>query len=39
MKERMKTIGGQLSIQSQLGQGTMIHAVAPLGVPPRLPAS
>jgi PAS domain S-box-containing protein len=30
MKERMKVIGGQLSIHSQLGRGTIIHAVVPL---------
>jgi PAS domain S-box-containing protein len=33
MKERLKVIGGQLSIHSQLGRGTMIHAVAPLCLP------
>jgi PAS domain S-box-containing protein len=30
MKERLKVIGGQLSIDSQLGRGSTIHAVAPL---------
>jgi PAS domain S-box-containing protein len=30
MKERLKAIGGQLSIHSQRGHGTTIHAVAPL---------
>ena len=30
MKERLKVLGGQLSIHSQRGRGTMIHAVAPL---------
>ena len=30
MKERLKVVGGQLSIQSQRGQGTTLHAVAPL---------
>jgi signal transduction histidine kinase len=30
MKERLKVVGGQLSIQSQRRQGTTIHAVAPL---------
>jgi PAS domain S-box-containing protein len=30
MKERLQALGGQLSIQSQRGQGTTIHAVAPL---------
>ena len=33
MKERLKVIGGQLSIDSQPGRGTMIHAVAPLCLP------
>jgi len=33
MKERLKGVGGQLSIQSQPGRGTTIHAVAPLRVP------
>ena len=33
MKERLKVVGGQLSIQSQRGGGTTIHAVAPLRVP------
>jgi signal transduction histidine kinase len=33
MKERLKVIGGQLSIHSEPGQGTMIHAVAPLCLP------
>ena len=33
MKERMKTIGGQFSIHSQRGHGTMIHAVAPVAFP------
>jgi PAS domain S-box-containing protein len=33
MKERLKVIGGQLSIQSQPGRGTIIHAVAPLCLP------
>ena len=33
MKERLKVIGGQLSIHSQRGRGTMIHAVAPLCLP------
>ena len=30
MKERLKVVGGHLSIRSQRGQGTTIHAVAPL---------
>jgi PAS domain S-box-containing protein len=30
MRERLKAVGGQLSIRSQQGRGTMIHAVAPL---------
>ena len=30
MKERLKVVGGQLYIQSQRGQSTTIHAVAPL---------
>jgi PAS domain S-box-containing protein len=29
MNERLRVIGGELSIHSQPGQGTMIHAVAP----------
>jgi len=33
MKERLKAVGGELSIQSQRGQGTTIHAVAPLRLP------
>jgi signal transduction histidine kinase len=33
MKERLKVVGGQLSIHSQPGRGTTIHAVAPLSVP------
>ena len=33
MKERLKVIGGELSIYSQKGRGTMIHAVAPLCLP------
>lgn len=33
MKERLKVVGGQLSIHSQRGLGTTIHAVAPLHVP------
>jgi len=33
MKERLKVIGGQLSIHSQPGCGTIIHAVAPLCLP------
>jgi PAS domain S-box-containing protein len=33
MKERLKVIGGQLSIHSQQGRGTMIHAIAPLRLP------
>jgi len=33
MKERLKVVGGQLSIHSQRGCGTAIHAVAPLRVP------
>jgi PAS domain S-box-containing protein len=33
MTERLKVIGGQLSIHSQRGSGTTIHAVAPLRVP------
>jgi len=35
MTERLKVIGGQLSIQSQRGRGTMIDAVAPLCLPPK----
>ena len=33
MKERLKVVGGQLSIHSQPGCGTTIHAVAPLRFP------
>jgi len=33
MQERMKVVGGQLSIHSQRGRGTMVHAVAPLSSP------
>ena len=33
MRERLKVVGGQLSIHSQPGRGTTIHAVAPLRVP------
>ena len=33
MKERLKVIGGELSVHSQPGHGTMIHAVAPLCLP------
>jgi signal transduction histidine kinase len=32
MKERLKVVGGQLSIHSQRGFGTTIHAVARLRV-------
>jgi PAS domain S-box-containing protein len=32
MKERLKVVGGELSIHSQPGRGTTIHAVAPLRV-------
>jgi signal transduction histidine kinase len=37
MKERLKVIGGELSIDSQRGRGTTIHAVTPLR-PPAQPA-
>ena len=30
MKERLKLVGGQLSIHSERGRGTMIHALVPL---------
>ena len=30
MKERLKVVGGRLSIHSQPGHGTIVHAVAPL---------
>ena len=30
MNERLKLVGGQLSIHSQVGRGTTIHAVVPL---------
>ncbi len=33
MKERLKVVGGHLSIDSQRGHGTTIHAVAPLKLP------
>jgi PAS domain S-box-containing protein len=33
MKERLKVMGGTLSIQSQRGQGTTIQAVVPLRLP------
>ena len=33
MKERLKAVGGQLSIHSQRGHGTTIHAIAPLCLP------
>jgi len=36
MQERLKVVGGQLSIQSQRGFGTTIHVVAPLPVPTKL---
>ena len=32
MKERLKVVGGRLSIHSRRGRGTTIHAVAPLRV-------
>jgi PAS domain S-box-containing protein len=38
MKERLKIVGGQLSIHSQRGLGTTIHAAAPLRVPRSLQA-
>ncbi len=33
MKERLKVIGGELSVHSERGRGTTIHAVAPLCLP------
>jgi PAS domain S-box-containing protein len=33
MNERLKVVGGHLSIYSQVGDGTTIHAVAPLCLP------
>ena len=33
MKERLKVVGGQLSVHSERERGTTIHAVAPLSVP------
>jgi signal transduction histidine kinase len=33
MKERLKVVGGQLSIQSKRVRGTAIHAVVPLRFP------
>jgi PAS domain S-box-containing protein len=35
MKERLKVVGGQLSIHSQQGRGTTIRAVAPVRLPPK----
>jgi len=35
MKERLKVVGGHLSIHSQPGHGTIVHAVAPLHVSTR----
>ena len=32
MEERLRVVGGQLSIHSQPGHGTIVHAVAPLDV-------
>ncbi len=34
MKERLAVLGGQLSIESQRGRGTTVHAVAPFLFPP-----
>ena len=36
MNERLKVVGGQLSIHSQRGRGTTIHAVAPLRLPTKV---
>ncbi len=36
MQERLKVVGGQLSIHSERGRGTTIHAVAPLRLPTKL---
>jgi len=33
MKQRLKVVGGQLSVHSELGRGAMIHAVAPIRLP------
>ena len=33
MRQRLKVVGGQLSVHSEPGRGTMIHAVAPLRLP------
>ena len=33
MRERLKVVGGQLSIHSERGHGAMIHAVAPIRLP------
>jgi signal transduction histidine kinase len=33
MQERLKAVGGRLSIHSERGRGTTIHAVAPLRLP------
>jgi signal transduction histidine kinase len=32
MKERLKVVGGHLSIHSQPGHGTIVHAIAPFHV-------
>jgi signal transduction histidine kinase len=37
MKERLRVVGGQLSIHSERGRGTMIHAVVPLRPDPLPP--
>jgi PAS domain S-box-containing protein len=37
MKERLKVVGGQLSIDSQRGRGTTIHAVAPVRLQMKAP--
>ena len=33
MKERLQLVGGHLSIHSERGHGTIIHASAPISVP------
>jgi signal transduction histidine kinase len=33
MKERLTVMGGELSIHSQPGRGTTIHAIVPVGLP------
>ena len=39
MKERLKVVGGELSIYTEQGRGTTIHAVAPLCLPSKPPTA